>query len=87
MYNFPRIVAVKTIAAAQFKAECLRLIEAMNRDHEPVTITRRGKPVAVLSPVVDEPRRPLIGALRGSVKRYDAPFAPAAAPGDWAANS
>lgn len=78
---------MKTVAAAQFKAECLRLIEEMNRDREPLTITRRGKPVAVLSPAEDMPARPLIGALRGSVTRYDEPFAPAADAGDWAAGS
>ncbi len=78
---------MKTVAATQFKAECLKLIEAMNRDGEPITITRRGKPVAVLSPAVETPPRSLIGAARGSVRRYDDPFAPAADVGDWDAHS
>jgi prevent-host-death family protein len=79
-------MSAKTIAAAQFKAECLRLIEQMNRDHEPVTITRHGKPVAVLTPVPDEASaHPLVGALRGTVTRYDDPFAPATDAADWTA--
>lgn len=78
---------MKTIAAARFKADCLRLIEEMNRDREPLTITRRGRPVAVLSPAEDAPTRPLIGALRGSVTRYDEPFAPAIEAADWSAGS
>lgn len=74
----------RKIGAAQFKAACLRIIDDMNRDRQPVTITRRGRPVAVLSPVVagDEPAS-IIGAMAGTVTGYDDPFAPAADPGDW----
>lgn len=80
-------MSAKTIGAARFKAECLQLIDQMSRDHEPVTITKRGKPVAMLKPI--EPIKPvsIIGALQGSVLRYDDPFAPAADPEDWAAES
>lgn len=73
----------KHIGAAQFKAECLRVIEQMNKDHEPVTITRRGKPVAELRPVATAKASSIIGALRGSVGRYDDPFAPATDAADW----
>lgn len=74
----------RTIGAAEFKAVCLRIIDEMNRDHKPVTITKRGKPVAVLSPIENE-RKPasIWGAMAGTVLRYDEPFAPAASPTDW----
>ena len=77
----------KTIGAARFKAECLHLIDQISRDREPVTITKRGKPVAMLKPI--EPAEPssIIGALRGTVLRYDDPFAPALDPADWNAGS
>lgn len=77
----------KTIAAARFKAECLRVIEQMERDHEPVTITRRGRPVAMLTPLPPTDARPLFGALKGTVLRFDDPFAPAADPEDWHAGA
>ena len=52
MYTFINTEAtLKTIAATEFKAKCLRVITQMNKDHEPVTITKRGQPVAVLSPL------------------------------------
>lgn len=74
----------KTIGAAKFKAACLRVIEEMRRDRQPVTITKRGRPVAVLSPLdAGEERKSIIGAMAGSVLRYDDPFAPAADPADW----
>jgi prevent-host-death family protein len=75
----------KVIPAARFKAECLRIIEQMGRDREPVTITRRGRPVAVLTPVSEERPCSIIGALKGAVLRYDDPFASAVAPEDWGA--
>ena len=74
----------KTIAAAAFQAKCLRIINGMAEDGEPVTITNRGKPVAVLSPVRSEhAERSIIGAMKGSVLAYEDPFGPAADPADW----
>ena len=74
----------KTIAAAAFQAKCLRIINEMAEDGEPVTITNRGKPVAVLSPARPEnAARSIIGAMKGSVLAYDDPFGAAADPADW----
>lgn len=76
----------KTLGAAEFKATCLRVIKQMARDRKPVTITNRGRPVAVLSPAPAPATRPqIIGAMRGSVLGYDSPFSPAADPSDWIA--
>lgn len=77
----------KIVGAARFKADCLRLIDEMALDRQPVTITKRGRPVAVLTPASPECRRPLIGALKGSVLRFDEPFTPAASPEDWTSGS
>jgi prevent-host-death family protein len=76
----------KVVGAAEFKAECLRLIEEMSRDREPVTITKRGRPVARLVPI-EEPsaKRPLVGAMRGTVLSYAEPFAPVTDVADWVA--
>ena len=77
---------MKTIAAAEFKARCLRIIGQMNKDHEPVTITKRGRPVAMLSPLPSPGAPPpIIGAMRGSVLSYDDPLSPATDPWEWSA--
>lgn len=74
----------KLIGSADFKAKCLKIIDQIGRDGQPVTITRRGTPVARLSPIDDHKGRgSIIGAMKGSVLRYDDPFAPAAEPSDW----
>ena len=77
-----------TVAASEFKAICLRLIGQMSMDHEPVTITKRGRPVAVLLPLPPpgDETISIIGAMQGSVLGYDEPFVPAGAPSDWDVN-
>ncbi|MYG53020.1 MAG: type II toxin-antitoxin system Phd/YefM family antitoxin [Rhodospirillaceae bacterium] len=78
---------MKTIAATEFKARCLRVIGQMCEDREPVTITKHGQPLAVLSPYVPaDGTDSIIGAMQGSVLGYDDPFLPAADPDDWDAN-
>ena len=77
---------VKTIAATEFKAKCLRVIGQMCEDREPVTITKHGRPLAVLSPYpASDGTVSIIGMMPGSVLGYDDPFGPAADPADWTA--
>ncbi|MDE0408148.1 MAG: type II toxin-antitoxin system prevent-host-death family antitoxin [Alphaproteobacteria bacterium] len=70
------------VEAAAFKAQSLRIIDRVSRDRQPVTITKRGKPVAILSAVPGTAPSPF-GAMRGSVLGYDEPFEPAVDPSDW----
>jgi prevent-host-death family protein len=76
----------KRIGAAAFKANCLRILDEVERSGEPVTVTKRGRPVAEVKPVKKRERRSIIGAMRGTVLRYDRPFDPAIEPDEWHAN-
>ena len=73
----------KLIGAAEFKAHCLRILDEVARSGESVTITKRGKPVAEVKPVKAAERRSIIGAMKGSVLKYDRPFEPACDPEEW----
>lgn len=77
----------KRIGATAFKATCLRIIERVRRDRERITITKRGIPIAVIHPF-EETSQPvsIVGSMRGTVLRYDEPFAPATDPDDWDAS-
>lgn len=55
------------VAAADFKANCLRLMDEVARQRRPITITKRGKPVARLVPVEEEPID-LFGYMAGTAK-------------------
>jgi prevent-host-death family protein len=70
------------IAAAEFKARCLELMDRVCETREEYVITKHGKPVARLVPC-DTPRRAtsFVGSMRGTVLRYDRPFDPI--PGEW----
>jgi prevent-host-death family protein len=43
-------MSTRVVSATEFKAKCLALLDLMEEGGEPITITRRGRPVAVLAP-------------------------------------
>ena len=57
----------RQVAAADFKANCLRLMDEVARQRRPIVITKRGKPVAKLVPVEEEPAD-LFGYMAGTAK-------------------
>ena len=58
---------MKTIAAGEFKSKCLKLMDNVQRTRKPITITKRGKPVAKLVPVELE-NDEWFGRLKGKMK-------------------
>ena len=58
---------MKTIPAGEFKSKCLQLMDNVQRTRQPITITKRGKPVAKLVPVEEE-KNEWFGRLKGKVK-------------------
>jgi prevent-host-death family protein len=57
----------RQIPAAAFKANCLRLMDEVAKRRVPIVITKRGKPVAKLVPVDEEPID-LFGYMAGTIK-------------------
>lgn len=72
---------MKTMAAAEFKAKCLALIDRVHDEGEAITITKRGRTVARLVPAGDDDERPWL-RVRGTLQKYEDPFAPAVAESD-----
>ena len=56
------------IAASEFKAKCLKLMDKVSRDHEEIVITKRGKPVAKLVAVADTGKPTGHGCMKGTIK-------------------
>jgi len=65
-----------TIAVGEFKAKCLKIMDEVQTTRSPVTITKRGKPIAVLTPYPEETPTPLFGRMKGRVKMTDALIEP-----------
>jgi prevent-host-death family protein len=56
----------KTMAAGEFKAKCLAVMDEVRNKRTPVTITKNGKPVVRMVPIIDEKQPdPIFGFLRG----------------------
>jgi len=82
MVNNYRSNSVQTaIAAGDFKARCLKLLDDVAKTREPLVITKHGKALAQLVPM--PPERELFGALAGSVLKEDDLIAPM--DNDWEA--
>lgn len=57
----------KTMSAAEFKAKCLDVLDRVAELREPVVVTKRGRAVARVVPMVNRPKQ-LWGAMRGEVE-------------------
>lgn len=53
------------LPAGEFKAKCLQLMDAVQKQHFQIVITKRGKPVAKLVPYETTPPS-LFGFMKGS---------------------
>ena len=55
----------RTIAAGEFKARCLKLMDQVAESGEELVVTKRGKPVVRLVPAAIRPKA-LFGAIEGT---------------------
>jgi prevent-host-death family protein len=56
------------IPATQFKAQCLAILDTVQRKRTTVIISKHGKPVAKLVPIDSEPVPSLFGSMKGTVR-------------------
>jgi prevent-host-death family protein len=73
---------MKTMPAAQFKALCIKVMDAVFSNREPVVITKRGRPVAKLVAAAGEPED-VFGCMKGEVEIVGDIVSPAVPLEDW----
>ena len=73
---------MKTMAASEFKARCLQVMEQVRSTRAPVVITKRGKPVAKLMPPDAAPAHAL-GRLAGRIEILGDIVSPVVPLEDW----
>ncbi|MHB8301973.1 MAG: type II toxin-antitoxin system Phd/YefM family antitoxin [Acidobacteriaceae bacterium] len=56
------------IPATQFKAQCLAILDTVQRKRTTVVISKHGKPVAKLVPMDTDPVPSLYGSMKGTVR-------------------
>lgn len=61
--------AVEEVAISEFKAKCLSLLDRVNKTKKPLRVTRRGVPIAEITPVSPElDRAHWLGSMTGILK-------------------
>jgi prevent-host-death family protein len=65
-----------SVAAAEFKARCLELMDRVRETGAEYVVTKHGEPVAKLVPYTRPERRPFFGSMKGTVLTYERPFDP-----------
>ena len=55
-----------TISASEFKAKCLRILEQLSPPG--LIITKRGRPIAKVTPIPIEDNLKLVGSTKGKIK-------------------
>lgn len=48
---------MKTMSVTEFKAHCLEMVNEVHRTGEPLLLTKRGKPTAMVGPAPAEPKK------------------------------
>jgi len=72
----------RTMPAGKFKAQCLAVMDEVQKKRQAVVITKRGKPVAKLVPV-DLADDEIIGSWRGKLKVVGDIVSPALSSKEW----
>ena len=73
-----------SIAAAEFKATCLKLMDRVRETGVAYVVTKHREPVAKLVPYSAPKTRRLFGAMQGRVLSYERSFDPI--DGEWDVN-
>ena len=73
---------MKIMAAGEFKAHCLQVMEQVRKTRIPIVITKRGKAVAKLIPP-DEPASPIFDSLNGKIEIVGDIVSPITPLEDW----
>jgi len=66
----------REVAAAEFKARCLELMDRVRETGTEYVITKHGTPVARLVPVIERAPHSFFGSMKGTVLDYDRPLDP-----------
>jgi prevent-host-death family protein len=74
--RLPLSPAKGAVAAAEFKARCLELIDRVRETGVEYVVTKHGVPFAKLVPYTDTDRPAFFGAMKGTVLDYERPLDP-----------
>lgn len=73
------------VSTVKFRQELFKILDKVNKTHQEIIITKRGKPIAKVVHIddTDDNQDPLIGTLRGKGKTMGDLTLPVVDSGDW----
>ncbi len=75
---------MNTISVSQFKSSCLKLFNEIATSHKPLTITKRGKPIADVVPYNStKSSKKGFGCMKGTVAYSKDIISPVCDENDW----
>jgi prevent-host-death family protein len=75
---------LEQVTISKFKATCLRLLDNVKKTGQPLLVTRRGEPIAIITPP-PPPQKPesWLGAMKDTVRISGDIISPALNEKDW----
>jgi prevent-host-death family protein len=59
---------METITISKFKATCLRLLDNVKKTGHPLLVTKKGEPVALVTPPPPQPSKAWLESLKDTIK-------------------
>jgi len=59
---------LRKIPAGKFKAECLKVMDEVQRTHIPLVVTKRNVPVVKVMPAQEREKKAYFGWMKGTIK-------------------
>lgn len=76
-------MTMKEVAISEFKAKCLALLDEVQKTKQPLRITRRGKPVAEVTPPTPVNNASWMGSMKDRIQILGDIVAPANDEDEW----
>ncbi len=73
---------MKEVAISEFKAKCLAILDEVQKTKQPIRVTRRGRPIAEVSPPSPTNNRDWMGSMK-EMKILGDIISPASDEDDW----
>ena len=67
-----KLLCMKPMLVSEFEAKCIAALKEVQRTREPMLITLRSKPLAIIQPAAENPAGKQLGGLKGKMEIHDA---------------
>jgi prevent-host-death family protein len=74
---------IEEISISKFKATCLHLLDTVKKTGRPLLVTKKGEPVALVTPPPPSPSKAWLGSMKDTIKITGDIISPALDEEEW----